>query len=528
MKYLVNLDPVMDAFPESILGLHYYKFLILNLLRRNDDNESFLVLGIPGKAIRYNIKDKTFKKLCDFPPGHLNFEPDHAPMSGSSGLKVSCDGAFKGENAAVGIIVSDINGKSQSTSVKLRAHQFIHKVLSFRRQPNTDTTKSATIMAAESIPSAHRVTGDDDLLTGILIRLPTKPLLRFKSVSKHWLSLITSPYFYRRRSQGITTPSGLFLRRYSSPKHDFIPLDGTSATKPHFRTLNIVERGGIQISQSCNGLLCCFTVQRTNAPCKYYICNPTTQKITTLPDPSGRIFNYTRGVQLAFDPSKSSCYKVVCVYSAVGLSGHYEIEVYSSETGIWSRSGNPFRSSVKFKQGVFWNGAINWFSSSDEFLCFNVDEELLRTLSMPPVPSGGERRFVKYFVESNDHLHLIENYGPPTSHVIVYEMPRDYSGWFVKYIVDLDAVMKAFPGSINEGVDPSDVNYYMFLILNLTRMDDDDESFLLFTLPGKAMRYNLSDRTFKIALDLDEGQSGIAPIVPWAVAFPYIETLACV
>ena len=28
-----------------------------------------------------------------------------------SGLKVSCDGAFKGENDAVGIIVRDINGK---------------------------------------------------------------------------------------------------------------------------------------------------------------------------------------------------------------------------------------------------------------------------------------------------------------------------------------------------------------------------------------------------------------------------------
>ncbi|CAK9182730.1 unnamed protein product, partial [Ilex paraguariensis] len=260
------------------------------------------------------------------------------------------------------------------------------------------------------------------------------------------------------------------------------------------------------------------------------IYNPTTHQFITLPDPTGRSFKNTRGVQLAFDPSKSPCYKVVCVYSSVGLPEHYEIEVYSSETGLWRRSGNPFRSSVTFKKGVFWNGAINWFNSSGDFLCFNVDEEWLRTLAMPPAPNGGEKRMVKYFGESCGHLHLIENYGPPTIHFIVYEMGRNYSGWFVKYVVDLDPVMKAFPESMNRGVGSSDLNYYMFLILTLTRMGNDEESFLLFTLPAKAMRYNLSDKTFEKAFDFEEGRvrREIFPIVPWNDAFPYIESLACV
>lgn len=44
-----------------------------------------MVLHIPGKAIRYNLNDKTFTKICDFDPGHevingsqLKFEWSHA------------------------------------------------------------------------------------------------------------------------------------------------------------------------------------------------------------------------------------------------------------------------------------------------------------------------------------------------------------------------------------------------------------------------------------------------------------------
>lgn len=37
-----------------------------------------MVLYIPGKAIRYNLKDKTFDKICEFDPGRADIASPHS------------------------------------------------------------------------------------------------------------------------------------------------------------------------------------------------------------------------------------------------------------------------------------------------------------------------------------------------------------------------------------------------------------------------------------------------------------------
>ncbi|KAL6139493.1 hypothetical protein ACLB2K_057797 [Fragaria x ananassa] len=44
---------------------------------------------------------------------------------------------------------------------------------------------------------AETVANTEELLTEILVRVPARPLVRFKCVSKHWLSLISDPRFCR-------------------------------------------------------------------------------------------------------------------------------------------------------------------------------------------------------------------------------------------------------------------------------------------------------------------------------------------
>ncbi|PKI54542.1 hypothetical protein CRG98_025056 [Punica granatum] len=65
---------------------------------------------------------------------------------------------------------------------------------------------SITYLKARGEKSSHlvleKVAGDDDLLLEILLQLPIKSLLEFKSVSKHWLSVITDPLFCRHLSRG--------------------------------------------------------------------------------------------------------------------------------------------------------------------------------------------------------------------------------------------------------------------------------------------------------------------------------------
>lgn len=47
---------------------------MLAIVRAMDEEETFLVVSIVGKEIRYNIINKTFRKLCDFLPGADNYQ----------------------------------------------------------------------------------------------------------------------------------------------------------------------------------------------------------------------------------------------------------------------------------------------------------------------------------------------------------------------------------------------------------------------------------------------------------------------
>ncbi|KAH7853466.1 hypothetical protein Vadar_002802 [Vaccinium darrowii] len=66
VKYQVDLDLIPVVIDEMNLG---YNFVPLLVVQGDIDEESFLVLLINGKLIRYDFEAKTFKKLCDFGPG---------------------------------------------------------------------------------------------------------------------------------------------------------------------------------------------------------------------------------------------------------------------------------------------------------------------------------------------------------------------------------------------------------------------------------------------------------------------------
>lgn len=301
---------------------------------------------------------------------------------------------------------------------------------------------------------------------------------------------------------------------------------------------------------SCNGLLLCSSSGTGESGRNYYIYNPTTQQFSTLPKFNVRTViqrtNYD-GVNLAFDPSKSPHYKVVCVRTTGRNTDHnqsdsyphlYQIEIYSSETRSWKLSTLSFTALVNtsFGNGVYWNGAIHWINSWGDFLYFNLDEERIGTIPMPPVPIpfGYKERRRVHFGESYDHVHLIEINGPPTILFDVYELKRDYSGWFVKYHVDLNPIATAFPEMIRRSYVPYELDYYSFLILSIVRREKDEDSFLVLHIRGKALRYNLVDKSFYKLCDFAPTESGVEfdgylKFRWWyCSAFHCIESLSCV
>ncbi|OMO52212.1 hypothetical protein COLO4_37351 [Corchorus olitorius] len=373
--------------------------------------------------------------------------------------------------------------------------------------------------------SAEAIANNQDLLAEILVRLPVKSLVRFKSVSKGWYSFISDPRLSCRLLPD--TVSGLFLCKTSRGKleYEFVPL---THHKPPFKSLTFDDNpSGLRILQSCNGLLCCSSDYAYSNKQDYYIYNPTTKQYFKLPQLAIEDTIKIYGVGLAFDPAKSCHYKVVFVRQA-NFSDHdkncYQIEVYSSQTRSWSLSGSQFvaPNGTDFKAGVFCNGAIHWPFR----LYFNVDEEKLGEIAtMPPIPEEWQERTLPiYFGASRNNLQLIEIYGPLTTQFNIYELQNDYSSWFVKYHVDLEAISAAFPGMMIR--NPSG---YVFSILSVVREAVDEESYLVLHIPGMAIHYNLKYGIFRKICDFASNDNYPIHNYPryyWDDASPFIPTLS--
>ncbi|KAH7853210.1 hypothetical protein Vadar_000020 [Vaccinium darrowii] len=195
--------------------------------------------------------------------------------------------------------------------------------------------------------------------------------------------------------------------------------------------------------------------------------------------------------------------------------------MYSSETGSWDASGVPFAAKWReqYNAGVYWNGAINWFSNwgSGDSVYYNVDEERLGIIPLLPIPEGSywSTPEFRFYGESRGHLHLVQTHYR-TKRVDVYEMEGDYSGWFLKHSVDPYAV----------GI-PRAPWFGIFNVLCVVRMERDEESYLVLNIPGKILRYNFGDRTLKKIFDVEVGTLHEAPLIySWCGSYQYIESLA--
>lgn len=406
--------------------------------------------------------------------------------------------------------------------------------------------------------SQEIVLDEEDLLTLILLRIPYRDLLSFKSVSKKWLHLITTPHFTSllRNALPPLRASALFIQRtypnfLSKRLPDqvhFVPLDDPNATSP-FRNLDFAHDPytyrQIRVCQSCNGLLLCssarvFDFNLSNC----YVYNPSTNHLDTL-SKQPLCYGYEGYyIGFAYDPSKSPHYKVIAYITKIPLSFVGDLHIYSSETGTWKASAQSFLppEGILFTDGVYWNGSMHWLSflgsdcsnlpdSLSDGLYFNVDEERFGTFPRPPIGAKSISVRSRYFGESEDHLHVTEVCQYATS-LTVYEMKSDYSGWFVKYRIDLDPIAKVFPEMTKHMSLSYDKTDYAVAVLSLIRRENfREDSFLVLEIPGKAIRYNLVDGSFKLIWDFGVALNIKYNIDLWTLGrfkvFPYLESVLC-
>ncbi|WOH13539.1 hypothetical protein DCAR_0833049 [Daucus carota subsp. sativus] len=212
----------------------------------------------------------------------------------------------------------------------------------------------------------------EELIFEILQWLPVISLLQFRSVSKPWLSLISSIDFIKAH----------MLKSVKDPefKHHGVIL---SSTNPHFNIKRCDVYGllnghvgeavdldypmknphnSVWIVGSCNGLVC-LAIEEDSL----FMWNPATRKSRRLRNSDMNLrFGCYIVYGFGYDESEDD-YKVVGIFCVFRNVGTYETEVkiYSSKTDVWRRIEDfPFGIPLD-DSGKFANGALHWAASRD-------------------------------------------------------------------------------------------------------------------------------------------------------------------
>ncbi|KAK4350200.1 hypothetical protein RND71_029513 [Anisodus tanguticus] len=165
----------------------------------------------------------------------------------------------------------------------------------------------------------------------------------------------------------------------------------------------------IYLVKSCNGVFF-LDFELGDGKREFYIYNLTTGKyrFISLPDTIDES-HLVLTMNLAFDPEKSEDYDVVCLWSYAS-GDQLRFSVYSSGSWIWRHSTECYGCNEYGEvdlygyDGIFWNGAVHWFSQTGQLLCFDIGNCSFRSMSTTPIP---EELGIGYFGEFGGHLHLI-------------------------------------------------------------------------------------------------------------------------
>ncbi|KAF7154597.1 hypothetical protein RHSIM_Rhsim01G0013400 [Rhododendron simsii] len=388
-----------------------------------------------------------------------------------------------------------------------------------RKASNKRRKAVLKLTPSEISPAAELIANNVDLLTEILVRLPAKSAIRFKCVSKQWLSLVSESQFsinHSARNPRPSSTSGLYV--YIEGTQTFVSLQGPRHNLPSISFLDgLRERSTIKVAHSCNGLLLCYINSIEDGYFQQFIvCNPTTKKYTLLPKPDGLVNGWSGC--LVFDPSKSPRhYKVVIVGFSPGPCGPYQIDVYSSKSLCWEKKFSTRQN--LFGHGVFWNGAIHWLTGDYFLVRFDGDGEEIIAMPNPRSPKNLFEHNIMYFGECGGGLILIQYRLYCSDRLRILELKRDHSGWVVKCRVNLGPLIAAFPEMETRR------NYYShgFKVLCAVKGENERGFVLLLAIPGRIVSYNLKKKTWDVLRDLLPGASKAFCLDSYTV--PFSETL---
>ncbi|KAM3695649.1 hypothetical protein ACB098_07G149100 [Castanea mollissima] len=334
-----------------------------------------------------------------------------------------------------------------------------------------------------------------EILPNILLRLPTKSIVKFTCVCKTWRSLIRNPDFISAHLKLSNHNQPLLLFRFCSDwlqdamfsmqrdthekevyklycdNQDFN--EHTRFDFP-FRTQAQVLSG---VVGTCNGLVCvkvdCFSR-------RIILWNPCVRMFVVLPEPNVTYQLYggcCASAGFGFD-SKTNDYKVVRVVSVLdwrinewGVSPP-KVEVYSLATGEWSMVTTALPCSVYPGAPMpFVNGALHWvalrrtnYEKYRNFITVLDLGDLVFSEITPPILSddeddGDESHILPFISAYGNSLALFqEGFRTPCVNVWLMRRYADASSWTKIVIFPHIGLMDQ---DINDIIDADHAEGYM-------------------------------------------------------------------
>ena len=252
-------------------------------------------------------------------------------------------------------------------------------------------TKNSTDKVLRNMKKKKMLLLPDELLIQILLRLPVKSLLRFKGVSKSWLSLISDPHFAKSHFElaAACTHRLMFLEA-STPETLSIDLDASlhddsasSAIKLNFQPPT--PSFHVQIMGSCRGFLlvwdqCSFDL---------YVWNPSTGALKQLPPPPVA-FTFLYG--FGYDPSTDDYLVVLVSYDPSKADITTSFDLFSLRENSWEEiegTNLPYLSHWDDPiVGSLSNGAMHWLTFRHDVLvevivAFDLVERCFSEIPLP-------------------------------------------------------------------------------------------------------------------------------------------------
>ncbi|KAK1365289.1 hypothetical protein POM88_040850 [Heracleum sosnowskyi] len=241
------------------------------------------------------------------------------------------------------------------------------------------------------------------VISEILLRLPVNSLLQYKSVSKSWYSLISSPSFIKSQLAVAATRANQNLIVYTS---DYENEDDSSISLVNLHSCQVVAQFDYmpvhRIIGSANGIVCVDSINT-------YLWNPATKQYKiihphTLPDDHDTDWSPGDAIGFGFDPIHDDL-KLVA-YAESPSRDYPSIALYSVNRNVW-RKVRPKPNEFPYYRNF--DVCINGFLLSvglSGMMAFDLTNEVLNCAINLPVATF--RFTVVDFKMYNAHAHITE------------------------------------------------------------------------------------------------------------------------